>query len=98
MLYCKLALLIVETLTSFVINKPQFVGGFGFHLNCHLLHLNAKAEFCTKRFMGPGVLTRRSRRIRDVSVGLIKSINGTRISIATKDMQCRRNAAYRSDL
>ena len=83
MLYCKLALLIVETLTHFVLAQPQLVGGLGFHLNCHLLHLNTETEICTKKFMGPGG-TRLSRHKRDVNCGLTKNINGTKVSYAKK--------------
>ena len=72
---------IVETLTHFVLNQPQLVGGLGFHLNCPLLHLNTKTEICTKRFMGPGG-TRLSRRKRDVNCGLIKNINGTKSKLS----------------
>ena len=71
--------IIVETLVKFVLNRPRLVGGLGFHLNCHLLHLNTKAEICTKRFMGPGG-TRRIRHKRDVNGGLMKNINGTKVS------------------
>ena len=71
--------IIVETLTHFVLAQPQLVGGLGFHLNCHLLHLNTEAEICTKRFMGPGE-TRRIRHKRDVNGGLMKNINGTKVS------------------
>ena len=70
---------IVETLVYFVLTQLQLVGGFGFHLNCPLLHLNAKAEICTKRFMGPGE-TRRIRHKQDVNYGLMKNINGTKVS------------------
>ena len=52
------------------------------YINCNTIF--AKQYFSTKRLMGPGAFTRRSRRIRDVNFGLIKIINGTRISIAQK--------------
>ena len=71
--------IIVETLIHFVIAQPQLVGGMGFHLSCPLLHLNAEAKICTKRFMGPGG-TRLSRHKRNVNCGLIKNINGTKVS------------------
>ena len=62
------------------LNVPRLlVGGLGFHLSCPLLHLNTEAEICTKRFMGPGE-TRLSRHKRDVNCGLIKNINGTKVS------------------
>ena len=77
MLQCELALLIVETLTHFVLAQPRLVGGMGFLLSCPLLHLNAEAKICTKRFMGPGG-TRLSRHKRDETCGLTKNINGTK--------------------
>ena len=61
------------------VKRHTLVGGLGFHLNCNLLHLNTEAEICTKRFMGPGE-TRRIRHKRDVNGGLIKNINGTKVS------------------
>ena len=79
MLQCKLALLIVETLIHFVLAQLQLVGGIGFHLNCNLLHMNAEAKISRKRFMGPGE-TRRIRHKRDVNCGLMKNINGTKVS------------------
>ena len=75
----RICTIIVETLVNFVLNQPRLVGDLGFHLNCHSLHLTAKAEICTKRFMGPGG-TRRNRHKRDVNCGLIKNINGTKVS------------------
>ena len=75
--------IIVETLVNFHLTQPLLVGGLGFHLNCHSLHLNVKAEIRTKRFMGPGE-TRRSRHKRDVNCGLMKNINGTKVSYAKK--------------
>ena len=74
---------IVETLTHFVLARPQLVGGLGFHLNCNLLHLKTVSKICTKRFMGPGE-TRRSRHKRDVNCGLIKNINGTKSKLSIK--------------
>ena len=76
-----------ETVTSSILTilsqASQVCRRIGFHLNCHLPHMNAEAKICTKRFMGPGE-TRRIRHKRDVNYGLMKNINGTKVSYAKK--------------
>ena len=54
MLQCKLALLIVETLTHFVLTQLHLVGGFGFHLYQSLYHLNTKTKILHKKVHGSG--------------------------------------------
>ncbi len=64
----------IETLTHYGKNEDYGESAFWF-----VQILSFSCLIRTKRLMGPGWITRQSRRKRDVSFGLINSINGTKL-------------------